>query len=188
MHPPVPRRVCVYCGSAPGNDPALCRVAADVGRTLAGAGVGVVYGGSQFGLMGALADGALGAGGEVIGVLPERLTSRERAHPRLSSLRIVATMHERKAAFTELSGAFLVLPGGIGTLDELFEAWTWRAIGVHDRPIAILNLGGYYDALLRFLDDARAAGLLHESASALVEVLPDADAVGRWVAEKLGPA
>jgi uncharacterized protein (TIGR00730 family) len=145
-------RLCVFCGSSPGRDPAYLAVATELGTLLAKRGIGLVYGGASIGLMGALADAAQAAGGEVIGVIPHALVEWEVAHAGLADLRIVASMHERKALMAELSDGFIALPGGIGTLDELFEIWTWGQLGSHSKPCALLNTSGFYDRLLGFLD------------------------------------
>lgn len=143
------KRVAVYCGSATPADPRYVDLARDVGTALAGEGIGVVYGGGRLGLMGAIANGALQAGGEVIGVIPEALVNGEVANHDCQ-LTIVKTMHERKAAFTDLSDGFLVLPGGVGTMDELWEAVSWAQLGYHAKPVGILNAFGFYDGLLAF--------------------------------------
>ncbi len=153
-------RVCVYCGSNDGNSPAFRATAAAVGAQLAARGIGVVYGGGRSGCMGALADGALAAGGDVIGIIPTALHTREIAHPGLRDLRIVETMHERKALMTELSDAFLALPGGFGTLDELFEAITWRQLGYHHKPVAVLDVESYFAPLRAFCNSAQSAGFV----------------------------
>lgn len=145
-------RICVFCGSNPGADPAYEEAAADLGRLLAGRGLTLVYGGGHVGLMGVLADAALAAGGRVTGVIPEALAAKELAHGRLTDLRVVASMHERKALMSELSDAFIALPGGIGTLEEWFEVWTWSQLGFQPKPCGMLNVAGYYDHLLAFLD------------------------------------
>jgi uncharacterized protein (TIGR00730 family) len=145
-------RLCVFCGSSPGRDPAYLAVATELGTLLAKRGFGLVYGGASIGLMGALADAAQAAGGEVIGVIPRALVEWEVAHSGLAELRIVASMHERKALMAELSDGFIALPGGIGTLEELFEIWTWAQLGSHSKPCALLNALGFYDRLLGFLD------------------------------------
>ncbi|MDQ2859086.1 MAG: TIGR00730 family Rossman fold protein [Candidatus Eremiobacteraeota bacterium] len=157
---PAGPRICVFCGSSFGDDPIFRAAAAEIGRELAARGVGIVYGGGRVGCMGALADAALAAGGDVIGVIPEALATREVAHGTLGELHVVGTMHERKALMAKLSDAFLALPGGFGTLDELFEAVTWRQLGYHAKPCAVLNVDGYYDALQRFCDDAQNAGFV----------------------------
>ncbi len=145
-------RLCVFCGSSPGRDPAHLAVAAELGTLLAKRRIGLVYGGASIGLMGALADAVQAAGGEVIGVIPHALVEWEVAHAGLADLRIVASMHERKALMAELSDGFIALPGGIGTLEELFEVWTWAQLGSHRKPCALLNVLGFYDRLLGFLD------------------------------------
>ena len=143
-------RLAVYCGSATPRDPRYIALAREVGETLALRGIGVVYGGGKLGLMGALADGALAAGGEVIGVIPEGMVRAEVANLACTELRIVQTMHERKAAFTELSEGFLTLPGGVGTMDELWEAVSWAQLGYHEKPVGLLNAFGFYDGLIAF--------------------------------------
>jgi uncharacterized protein (TIGR00730 family) len=154
------RRICVFCGSSPGGSAAYAAAAADLGRALAAAGIAVVYGGAGVGLMGRLADSALAAGGEVIGVIPRSLVAAEVAHHGLADLRIVASMHERKALMADLADGFVALPGGLGTLDELFEILTWAQLGLHGKPIGLLDVGGYFAPLLAFLDGAVAARFL----------------------------
>jgi uncharacterized protein (TIGR00730 family) len=144
------KRLAVYCGSASPADPRYVELARDVGRELAMRGIGVVYGGGRLGLMGALASGALDAGGEVIGVIPEALVSGEVANHDCTELRVVSGMHERKLAFTELSDGFLTIPGGVGTMDELWEAMSWAQLGYHAKPVGLLNAFGFYDHLLAF--------------------------------------
>ena len=156
------RRVAVYCGSADGNHPAIRSEAKALGEAIAAAGLGLVYGGANCGLMGTVADAALGGGAEVIGVLPEVLTGREIAHTGLTSIEYVPTMHERKARMHELADAFIALPGGYGTLDELLEAVTWAQLGMHTKPCILLNTLGYWDGLLSFLDFAVTAGFLKQ--------------------------
>ena len=143
-------RLAVYCGSATPEDPRYVALARDVGETLARRGIGVVYGGGRLGLMGALASGALGAGGEVIGVIPEAMIGAELANRDCTELKIVANMHERKQAFTDLSDGFLTLPGGVGTMDELWEALSWAQLGYHAKPVGLLNAFGFYDGLIAF--------------------------------------
>ena len=145
-------RICVFCGSSPGADPAYAEAAADLGRALAGRGLTLIYGGGHVGLMGVLADAVLAAGGRVTGVIPEALAAKELAHRGLTELRVVGSMHERKALMSELSDAFIALPGGIGTLEEWFEVWTWSQLGFQPKPCGMLNVAGYYDHLLAFLD------------------------------------
>lgn len=144
------RRIAVYCGSATPPDPRYMELAREVGRTIAEAGIGIVYGGGRLGLMGGIAGAALLAGGEVIGVIPEALVSEEVANFDCTDLQIVGTMHDRKALFTRLSDGFLVLPGGVGTMDELWEAVSWAQLGYHAKPIGLLNAFGYFDHLLAF--------------------------------------
>jgi hypothetical protein len=154
------RSLCVFCGSNLGSSPAYAAAAAQLGQALARRRIRLIYGGGRVGLMGVLADAALAAGGEVHGVIPQALADREVAHAGLTRLHRVASMHERKALMADLAQAFLALPGGIGTLEELFEVWTWRQLGIHDKACALLNVCGYYDELLRFLDLMTERGLL----------------------------
>jgi hypothetical protein len=144
--------VCVFCGSSPGVDPGFVAAAEEVGRLLATQGRRLVYGGGRIGLMGAVADAALAHGGEVIGVIPRALVEKEVAHAGLTELRVVASMHDRKAAMADLADGFLALPGGIGTLEEFFEIWTWGQLGLHHKPFGLLNVAGFFDPLLAFLD------------------------------------
>jgi uncharacterized protein (TIGR00730 family) len=153
-------RLCVFCGSSPGRDPAYLAAAAELGTFLASRRIGLVYGGAAIGLMGAVADAARAEGGEVIGVIPRALVELEVAHNSLADLRVVASMHERKALMSELSDGFIALPGGIGTLEELFEVWTWGQLGSHSKPCALLNVAGFYDRLLTFLDFIAAESFL----------------------------
>ena len=164
------RRLCVFCGSNSGSDPAYVDAARALGRALARNGVGVVYGGASVGLMGALADAALAEGGEVIGVIPQALVDKEIAHHGLVNLRIVASMHERKAMMAELSDGFVALPGGVGTLEELFEIWTWAQLGHHAKPCALLNVSGFYDGLIAFLDDVAGLGFMRQAHRAMLIV------------------
>jgi len=170
-----PRRVCVFCGSACGTDPALLVAARELGAGFARAGRGIVYGGATVGLMGAMADAALDAGGHVVGVIPSSLVARELAHEGLPDLRVVATMHERKALMADLSDAFVALPGGLGTLDEFFEILTWAQLGLHAKPCALLNVNGYYDPLLAFLDKATRTGLVARDHREMIVVAGDVD-------------
>ena len=146
------RRICVFCGSSSGLRPAYAAAAGSLARHLAANRITVVYGGSKVGLMGILADAALAVGGEVIGVIPDSLIEKEVAHARLSDLRVVKSMHERKALMAELSDAFIALPGGFGTLEEFCEVLTWAQLGLHRKPCGILNIEGYYDRLLALFD------------------------------------
>ncbi len=164
------RRVCVFCGSSPGRNPDYAGAARAMGRTLAGQGIGLVYGGGSVGLMGVLADAAVEAGGEVIGVIPEHMTSREIAHYDLTDLRIVGTMHERKALMYELADGFVALPGGLGTLEELFEILTWCQLGLQVKPSGLLDVDGYFARLVEFLDHVTAEGFIKEVHRRLVVV------------------
>jgi uncharacterized protein (TIGR00730 family) len=145
-------RICIFSGSSSGRQSAYTEAAQQLGTALATAGIGVVFGGAMVGLMGAVADSALAQGGEVIGVIPHALVEKEIAHTGLTDLHIVSSMHERKALMAELSDGFVALPGGIGTLEELFEIWTWAKLGYHAKPCALLNIAGFYDGLSAFLD------------------------------------
>lgn len=162
--------MCVFCGSGVGADGVYVEEARRLGRALAGAGVSLVYGGASVGLMGALADAALGDGGVVIGVIPKALEEREISHPGLTDLRVVGSMHERKALMSELSDGFIALPGGAGTLEEFFEVWTWAQLGEHGKPCGLLNVRGYYDPMLVFLDHMVDQGFLSEKHRAMVLV------------------
>jgi len=154
------KRICVFCGSSAGKNPAYRDAAEALGRLLAREGIGLVYGGSSVGLMTAVADAALTAGGEVIGVIPRSLEAKEIAHPGLSALHVVGSMHERKALMVELADGFVALPGGMGTFDEFFEVVTWAQLGIHVKPCGFLNVEGYYDRLTAFLDHAVAEGFV----------------------------
>jgi uncharacterized protein (TIGR00730 family) len=154
------KRLAVYCGSATPSDPVYIETARHVGRTLAERGIGVVYGGGKLGLMGAVADSALAAGGEVIGIIPQALVDAEVAHRGLTELHVVETMHQRKQAFTDLSDGFVNLPGGTGTMDELWEALSWAQIGYHAKPVGLLNTAGYYDHLIAFYAKMGEVGFL----------------------------
>jgi uncharacterized protein (TIGR00730 family) len=147
-------RVCVFCGSNAGSDPTYTDAARNLGQLLAREGVGLVYGGGSVGLMGEVADAVLAAGGEVIGVIPHALWAREVGHRGLTEIRIVDTMHERKAMMADLSDAFIALPGGLGTLEEIFEIWTWAQLGLHAKPVGFLDVNGFYAPLMQFLDRA----------------------------------
>lgn len=153
-------RLAVYCGSASPADPVYIDSARFVGRTLAERGIGLVYGGGRLGLMGAVADAALEAGGEVIGVIPEALVAAEVAHRGCTALHVVANMHERKARFTDLSDGFLTIPGGVGTMDELWEAVSWAQLGYHEKPVGLLNVAGFYDGLIEFNAHMIAVGFV----------------------------
>jgi len=151
------KHICVFCGSSAGDDPRFLDIARRLGSLIAGRGLGLVYGGATVGLMGAVADAVLAGGGHVTGVIPSRLVERELAHHGLPDLRVVASMHERKALMADLADAFIALPGGIGTLEETFEVLTWAQLGLHHKPVGLLDAGGYYGSLLAFLDHAVAS-------------------------------
>lgn len=153
-------RLAVYCGSATGSDAGFAKSARATAEAMVGEGVDLVYGGGRLGLMGTIADSVLELGGRVYGVIPHALVDLEVAHTGCTELFRVANMHERKAKMTELADAFLALPGGIGTLDELFEAWSWNALGYHAKPLCLLNVGGFFDGLVTFVDHAHASGFL----------------------------
>jgi uncharacterized protein (TIGR00730 family) len=154
--------ICLYCGSSPGADPAFRDAAAQFGTTLAKRGIRLIYGGGSVGLMGVAADAALAAGGEVIGIIPRLLMEKEVGHSGVTKMYVVEDMHSRKAMMTALSDGFVALPGGYGTLDELFEALTWLQLGYHKKPVGILNVGGFFDHLVHFLDHARDERFLRE--------------------------
>jgi len=154
------RRICVFCGSSPGERPVYLEAARTLGRVLVDEGLDLVYGGATVGLMGAVADTVLGAGGQVIGVIPESLVEKEIAHLGLTDLRVVGSMHERKLTMSRLADGFVALPGGMGTFEEIFEIITWAQLGMHDKPCGFLNVEGYYDPLVAFLDHATAEGFI----------------------------
>jgi uncharacterized protein (TIGR00730 family) len=169
------KRLAVYCGASARVDDRYTEAAFAFGHTMAKRSIGVVYGGASTGLMGAVADGCLDGGGEVIGVLPDVLQGREPGHPRLTQLLRVPDMHTRKAVMTAFASAFVALPGGYGTLDELFEALTWRVIGTHDNPIALYDIDGYWTQLVQFIDQATAERFVMPAARELFFVETDAD-------------
>ncbi len=162
------RRICVYCGSSPGARPAYVAAAREVGARLVARRIGLVYGGGSVGLMGAVADAVLDAGGEVIGVLPEALDRREIGHRSLTELRVVGSMHERKAMMAELADAFVALPGGVGTLEELAEAATWTQLGLHAKPVGLLDVDGYWAGLEAWLDHATGERFIRAEHRAIV--------------------
>jgi uncharacterized protein (TIGR00730 family) len=172
--------ICIYCGSRPGSDPAYVAAARHAGRWIADHGGQLVYGGGHGGLMGIVADAALEGGARVVGVIPRSLVEREWAHQGCTELHVVETMHERKRMMAERADAFLALPGGIGTLEELFEVWTWRQLGYHDKPVGILNTNGYYHGLLNFMQHTVQQGFLNDSQCNLVRT---GDAVGALLTE-----
>jgi uncharacterized protein (TIGR00730 family) len=171
------RRICVYCGSNPGARPEYAAAARELARACAERGLGLVYGGGKVGLMGVLADAALAQGSEVIGVIPRALFDQEVAHTGVSKLEVVGSMHERKARMAELADAFLALPGGLGTLEELFEVWTWTQLGFHAKPCGLLDVAGYYAPLVSFLGSSVAEGFLLPEHRAALLVGTDAGAL-----------
>ncbi|MDB5999563.1 MAG: Rossman fold protein family [Rhizobacter sp.] len=173
----MPFSVCVYCGSRQGVDPAFTDAAQALGSEIAKRGWQLVYGGGRAGLMGQVADAALAAGAPVVGIIPQALMTRERGHTSLTELRVVDTMHERKQLMAERSDAFIAMPGGIGTLEELFEVWTWRQLGYHDKPIGLLNVNGFYDPMLVFLDALVMQGFVMPEQRALLQVTDDPKAL-----------
>ena len=187
------RKVCVYCGSSPGAQPEYAKAARELGRVLAGEGLGVIYGGSNVGLMGQLADGALESGGEVIGVIPRMFVNKGIDHWGLTEVRVVDSMHERKAIMAELGDAFIALPGGMGTLEEFFEVLTWAQLGIHRKPCGLLNVCGYYDRLVDFLNHSvaerfirrehRSMILVADTPTALLQKLQEyrAPIVEKWI-------
>jgi len=156
------KRLAVYCGSAPGAQPVFAEATRETAKAMVSRGVELVYGGGRLGLMGLIADSVLDLGGQVYGVIPAALVELEVAHEGLTELHRVETMHERKAKMTELADAFLALPGGIGTLDELFEAWSWNALGYHAKPFCLLNVEGFWDGMIEFIDHATRSGFLSQ--------------------------
>jgi uncharacterized protein (TIGR00730 family) len=153
-------QLAVYCGSSPGADPAFAEAARATAAAMVREKIQLVYGGGRLGLMGMIADSVLEMGGFVYGVIPQALVDIEVAHPSVTELHVVETVHERKAKMTELADAFLALPGGIGTLDEFFDAWSWNALGYHKKPFCLLNVGGYWDGLIEFIDHATSSGFM----------------------------
>ncbi len=186
-------RLCVFCGSNAGQDPVYLQTARTLGEALAASGIGLIYGGASVGLMGAVADAVLSKGGDVIGVMPQALVDKEIAHKGLSDLRVVGSMHERKALMAELADGFIALPGGLGTFEELFEVWTWAQLGYHRKPCALLNAGGFYDKLTDFLDDVvergfvkpihRAMLIVESEPAALIEAMRayEPPKVDKWI-------
>jgi hypothetical protein len=172
------KRLAVYCGSSMGTDPAFAEVARALGEEMARRGIGLVYGGGHRGLMGVVADAVLAGGGEALGVIPQALVDLEVAHTGLTELHTVNSMHERKAKMTELTDAFVVLPGGIGTFDELFEAWTWNALGYHAKPFALLNVNGFWDGMIGFLDHVTEVGFMSPARRAQLMI---ADEIGEAI-------
>lgn len=188
------QRICIYCGSSPGNNPIYRDVAERLATEMVSRNLGLVYGGASIGIMGVIADAVMAQGGEVIGVIPKVLVEKEVSHMSLTDLRVVNSMHERKSLMAELADGFIALPGGLGTLEELFEILTWAQLGLHQKPCALLNVNGYYDALISFLDLAvaeqfvkpkhRGLLLVEQNPSRVIELLLDyqATTVERWIA------
>jgi cytokinin riboside 5'-monophosphate phosphoribohydrolase len=168
-------RICVYCGSSPGKNPKILSTAEEFGKILAEKGAELVYGGSSLGVMGTLADSVMKNGGRVTGVIPENLFSKEVAHTGISELITVKDMHERKSTMADLADAFVAMPGGFGTMEELFEIITWNQIGIIHKPITLLNIDGFYDPLLFMLDKAAAAGFIKEKNRAILQEARTAD-------------
>lgn len=167
------KRLCVYCGSNLGRDPAYASAGTSLGKSLAKESIGLVYGGASLGIMGAVADGVTAAGGEAVGIIPSDLLKKEIAHSKLTELKVVGSMHERKALMAKLSDGFIALPGGLGTLEELFEVWTWAQLGFHRKPCALLNVRSYYAPLITFLDQAVEEGFLQEMHRSMLIVEED---------------
>jgi uncharacterized protein (TIGR00730 family) len=177
------RSLCVFCASSSGRDPVFAAAARAFGALVAREGVTLVYGGGRVGLMGAVADAALGAGGRVVGVIPRALWDREVGHRGLSELHVVDTMHERKALMASLADAFIALPGGLGTLEEIFEVWTWGQLGIHAKACGFLDVDGYYEPLMRFLDQAVERGLVRPQHRAMALIDGDGERLLRRLAE-----
>lgn len=178
--------ICVYLGSRPGDNPRFADAATAVGQWIGRHGGQLVYGGGRSGLMGTVAEATRLAGGRVVGVIPKALVDKELANQQCDELHIVTTMHERKAMMAERSDAFIALPGGIGTFEELFEVWTWRQLGYHDKPLGLLNVDGYYDGLLAFLQTSVQSGLMSEWQMGLLSTHTDVDALMRTLVEDAG--
>ena len=171
------QRICIFCGSQVGTNGLYRQAATALGQLLVRHGYGLVYGGGHVGLMGIIADAVLASGGEVIGVIPESMVARELAHTGVTQLEVVPGMHERKARMAELADAFIALPGGYGTFEELFEVITWAQLGIHRKPIGLLNVAGYYDGLIGFLDHAVAEGFVSAGNRGLVQVADTPEAL-----------
>jgi uncharacterized protein (TIGR00730 family) len=182
------KRVCVYCGSSEGRDPRYREAAVRVGRSLAQRGLGLVYGGGGIGLMRVVADAVMDHGGSVIGVIPHGLAAREVAHRGVTEMRVVPSMHARKALMAELADAFLTLPGGFGTFEELFESVTWAQLGIHKKPLGLLNVAGYFDHLVKFVDHAVAQGFVPAVGRSLFVVSDEPEALLDRLAAYEAPA
>lgn len=177
------KRICVFCGSSSGRRAAYTDAASALGTLLARRGIGLVYGGGQVGLMGAVADAAMAEGGEVIGVIPEHLVRAEIAHHEITELLVVEDMHERKAKMAELSDGFLALPGGIGTMEELFEIWTWAQLGLHGKPLGFVDVDGYYTRLAQFIEHTVDEGFLNTASRDIVTIDADPEVLLKAFAE-----
>jgi len=182
------RRVCVFSGSSPGARPEYAAAARALGGALVGRGLGLVYGGAKVGLMGVIADAVLAGGGEVIGIIPKRLMTKELAHPGLAELRVVASMHDRKREMADLADAFVALPGGIGTLEELTEVLSWAQLGLHAKPCGVLDVAGYFGRLVGFLDHAVVERFLQPAHRAMLVVADDPDDLLARLAAYRAPA
>ena len=183
---PIAFSICVYCGSKPGHNQAFSQIAIAVGTWIGQHGGQLVYGGGRNGLMGLVAEATMAAGGTVVGIIPTALVEKEWAHHGCTELLVVPTMHERKRLMAEKADAFLALPGGIGTFEELFEVWTWRQLGYHDKPVGILNSDGYYDGLISFIDGVVQAGFMAEWQTQLVSIGTEPKALLQNLVEKAG--
>lgn len=180
-------RICVYLGSSPGRSPLYREAAHQFGTMLAERGIGLVYGGGTVGLMGVIADAACAAGGEVIGVIPEAIRAREHDHQGITELHIVKSMHERKAMMADLSDGFVTLPGGIGTFEEMFEAWCWSQLGYHAKPVGLLNVGDIYDGLIQFVDTIVAEGFLQARHRAMLLIEKDPEVLLQRIIDFVPP-
>lgn len=182
------KNICIYCGSGHGRLPAYAEAARALARSLVKRNIGLVYGGASVGLMGVVADQVLQLGGRAVGVIPEALVRKEVAHHHLTELHVTQSMHERKTLMAELSDAFIALPGGLGTLEELFEIWTWAQLGIHNKPCGLLNAEGYYDPLIAFLEHATAEQFVGRTHRAMLLVEQEADALLDLIADYQPPA
>ena len=178
--------ICVYCGSRSGNNPKFSALAEQVGTWIGAHGGQLVYGGGRNGLMGIVANATLLAGGRVIGVIPQALVEKEWAHTGCTELHIVETMHERKRIMAELADAFLAIPGGIGTLEEFFEVWTWRQLGYHNKPVGLLNMDGYYTSLIEFFNSSVKTGFMHEGLMDLISIGCEAEPLLKELVQTAG--
>ena len=181
------KRLCVFCGANAGNGPRYSEAAETLGHALVRADIGLVYGGAGIGLMGVIADAVRNGGGEVIGVIPQNLVEREVAHRKIEDLRVVDSMHERKALMAELSDGFIALPGGVGTLEELFEVWTWGHLGLHGKPCALLDVDGFYARLTHFLDHVDREGFLRQGVRDMLMIEDDPDLLIRRMRQYQAP-